>query len=631
MLLKYLRSGHAPKSVPLLQRLPVWPSFPSSQLVNAPQYIPAEGATFCKTSKLLLPWVVKALDSLVSPEIVDMCLQALKALGVHVMPIAEIWSHTQQHQPRMLRDVTISEYSAFIQELADNKIFSLSTAIAPNGHGIFCKASSLYDHEDELFRSAFRLEQEARFLHRDMQQSTRLLKYWISLGLRSRRPNNIFCTEDYVQCAIAIQRRWQPNRSSQTLAFREDAEKVAAYLDWDKPSFREWPDFSWMKIAKVRMFCAEEDVSKQPGYRRNRMGEIALRQDHYSLLDIGSTHDVRILWSQFPLVKKQPAGFVLENLPRQGRPTAVTVFEHLKYMVSQCKQIDPDDLAEYVKDIQASYEYLQENSKFTTGISGIQASKIFFNTDTTDVDRISTIDLEKTLTSAKFLCLNSPVDAGIIKVSRKFLVPYEKLLRALGCKSVVQPTNRTPRPFPHQTESPLTTILKEVLSLRDEGQLIDVVFEAEGREKPAHRIFMAAVSDYCRAQFSGEWGLLLTRQAKIQIEDMSFMTLSQMVDFAYTSKIEWPRVQDPGNNDEIAMVLDELLDLLQATDMWFIQTLHTMTENTIIDNAAVYIRPDNVESVRDVAKEANASGLVSHCDTFIADNLSFVEAMRGQE
>ncbi len=630
MLLEYLKSTHAIKFLPELRRLPVWPLFQPSHSDKAAKYLHAEGATFCKTSKLLLPWVVESLGNLVSPETVDKCLVPLKALEVHVMPIKELWDHAQHHQPTNIGKFSVAEYSAFVQELAKHNI-KPSTAIAPNGNGKFCKAMSLYDHEDEIFKSAFRIEHTTRFLHGKMQRPRSLHEYWVSLGLRSRGPTKVFNSEDYVQCALAIQVRWQSNQSSQTSTFCQDAEKVAAYLLWDQPSLRDWPNHIWREIALVPMFRVEDDVFKQRIYRRKRMSEVAVKQDHCSLLSIGKAHDVRILWSQLPILKKEPVGFVLEKLPQHGKPTAATVFAHLEYMVTQCKQISNEDLPEYVKDIQASYEYLQEEFNSAILIPGIREFKIFFNIDTTETVELSPVEFGNTLTSAKYLCLNSPVDAGVIKVSRKFLIPYEKLLRALGCKSVVQPTNRAPRLSHHQTESPMITAMKEIVSLRDQRQLIDVIFEAEGREKPAHRIFLAAVSEYCKAQFSGEWGRLFAHQAKIQVKEMTFTTLSQMIDFAYTGIVDWPQVHDSENNDEIAKKLDELLDLLQATDMWLLETLHTMTEDKIIDNAATYVRPDNVESVRDIAKDANASSLTSHCDAFIADNSGFVEAARSQK
>jgi hypothetical protein len=48
---------------------------------------------------------------------------------------------------------------------------------------------------------------------------------------------------------------------------------------------------------------------------------------------------------------------------------------------------------------------------------------------------------------------------------------------------------------------------------------------------------------------------------------MTFTTLSQMIDFAYINIVDWFQIHDFENNDEIVKKLDELLNLLQMTDM----------------------------------------------------------------
>lgn len=44
-----------------------------------------------------------------------------------------------------------------------------------------------------------------------------------------------------------------------------------------------------------------------------------------------------------------------------------------------------------------------------------------------------------------------------------------------------------------------------------------------------------------------------------------------------------------------------------------------------------YVRPDNVTDVLAIAKEVRAQRLVDHCQAFIANNLSFVEAFENGE
>ena len=65
---------------------------------------------------------------------------------------------------------------------------------------------------------------------------------------------------------------------------------------------------------------------------------------------------------------------------------------------------------------------------------------------------------------------------------------------------------------------------------------------------------------------------------------MIFTTRLQMIDFAYIDIVDWSQIHDFENNNEIAKKLNELLNLLQMTDMWLLEILHTMTENKIIKN-----------------------------------------------
>lgn len=58
-----------------------------------------------------------------------------------------------------------------------------------------------------------------------------------------------------------------------------------------------------------------------------------------------------------------------------------------------------------------------------------------------------------------------------------------------------------------------------------------------------------------------------------------------MVDFAYIGEIEWPPLRDQIDNDEIAQQLDDMLDLLQATDMWALDRLHEIVEDHILDHS----------------------------------------------
>ena len=106
-----------------------------------------------------------------------------------------------------------------------------------------------------------------------------------------------------------------------------------------------------------------------------------------------------------------------------------------------------------------------------------------------------------------------------------------------------------------------------------------------------------------------------------------------MIDFAYTGEFHWPELQDPENNNaEIADRLDELLDLLDGTNMWMLDRLHGMTQDFLTSQSwsAVYVRVDNVNGIKERAQGARASRLVKHCEDFESANSEFVEALRNE-
>ncbi len=79
-----------------------------------------------------------------------------------------------------------------------------------------------------------------------------------------------------------------------------------------------------------------------------------------------------------------------------------------------------------------------------------------------------------------------------------------------------------------------------------------------------------------------------------------------MINFAYIDIVNWSQIHDFENNDKIAKKLNELLNLLQMTDMWLLEILHTMIESKIIDNVTTDVRSNNVELIQNIAKNVNA-------------------------
>ncbi|XP_066285390.1 kelch-like protein 24 [Branchiostoma lanceolatum] len=76
---------------------------------------------------------------------------------------------------------------------------------------------------------------------------------------------------------------------------------------------------------------------------------------------------------------------------------------------------------------------------------------------------------------------------------------------------------------------------KSLRSLRSEGLLVDVTLCAEGKEIPCHRVVLATCSDYFKAMFGGS--LSESKKDKIEMGGVSVEALQQLVDYAYTSKV----------------------------------------------------------------------------------------------
>ena len=623
--LKFLKSGpYDPYSSDvILRRLPIWrrqepaPSPPR-------EHVAAEDALFCNFAKMLMPWVSN-LSRFVRPELIDFHRESLSKLDIAPLTHSQMWDIIKSDVPAEVKsEGSRQQYLEFIQYLSQWNL-QFSGRVAPNGSSVMCEATSFYDHQDEVFQAAFREQQNVRFLHKDMRKPG-LRKFWLSLGLRARSGEAIR-PDHYLECAEALGRRW--NSSFTTPDYEEDSKKVALYLEFDGHQFRSWPSAAWTKLASIPMFKVSIP-NNELEHRQDRMLEIARQATHLALEGSAHIKYKRILWSQSCFLQKQPGDFVYETLPQRGKPDVTTVFYHIQYLVQRVSSIKQSEVAEYLRDIQASYEYIQGNLEATKRIGGIHKARIWLNLNTTQVELATAEALEASLTSTDLLCLNSLCDPLPLKTARPFLIPYERLLVGLGCKSVIQPTPASQPQSSDSREHSLAAAMGKMRQLRDHDLLVDVYFEAEGQKKPAHKIVLAAVSEYCKAQFAGPWGRVLKDQATICIEDLSYLTVSQMVDFAYSGDFQGPELKNSNDLDEIGRTLETLLNLLEGTDRWVFQRLHEMVENfmTSAPYCTIYVRVDTVEWVKTSAESARATRLVKYCEEFFRDNEEIVVALR---
>ena len=213
--------------------------------------------------------------------------------------------------------------------------------------------------------------------------------------------------------------------------------------------------------------------------------------------------------------------------------------------------------------------------------------------------------------------------------TRKFLAPYDSLLSALGCPAFSQPPPLPPRAVSCTGRASLGSRMNE---FRCQNQFIDVHFEAEGVRMPAHRIVLAATSDFCKSHFAGHWGSLADDKLIVKFEYglSKLSTLSKMLDFAYGVAYTGPQLMNTEDVDEIADKLDEILDVLICADGWQIIELRDQVEDFLTEtaHASIYRRADNVEHIKQIADKANAKRLARHCEEYMTRNKAGMDRLK---
>lgn len=386
----------------MLLKLPIWPRLVHSDTLPK-EHIAAEDARFCTFAPMLKPWV-NDLARFVNPQVVSAHQEGLEKLNISLLSRENVWNLIKYDLPSEVKTMESRlQYRHFLGYLSQWNIRP-SGRVAPNGASVMCETSLLYDHQETIFAAAFREQKTSRFLHVDMQVGT-LRSFWLKLGLRSRSSANSISHTDFIECADAINRRWDPAFTSPS--FTEDSSQVTGYLRFNKPEFQTWPTTAWARLAAIPMFrvC---DISPGETFRRGRMQEIARQKTHCTLSDAGMIKYLRITWSQTRFLSEPPDDFVYHQLPRAGKPACTQVFENLKFLMTLIEDVRQEEIPEFLKDVQACYEYLQTEKNPKTVIPGIQEAKIWLNINTTQLENVLKQQLKPSLSSAKFLCLNSP-------------------------------------------------------------------------------------------------------------------------------------------------------------------------------------------------------------------------------
>lgn len=176
----------------------------------------------------------------------------------------------------------------------------------------------------------------------------------------------------------------------------------------------------------------------------------------------------------------------------------ISQFQHLRVLTREIAPKYPSDF-DLLSDIKKTYQWLTDHNSDTELrdlFVQTHTEALFLNVD----DPEQTSWIWRSADELYFNISDSPSSNcwGV----RRFLMPFESLLRLAGVQEVRAPT--VPDLPVSSKEAQLILFRASFDAMRHEGTLTDVRFKAEdGVEFPAHRAFLATTSDHFRDLFCG--------------------------------------------------------------------------------------------------------------------------------
>lgn len=492
--------------------------------------------------------------------------------------------------------------------------------IAVDGNRSLRRADELLDHEDQIFISAFRGQEGSKFLHGEVKNFRR---FWLKAGLRHRE-NGMLNPADYLQCLRSLSQRLSTENIDSSVNLATDTRDVLSPLINPSSSTQNFNGSHWSAISKERVFVSQSNRNSEPEHRRVPMAAIATGRPLLALSEVISYSHVAICWSQTPFTVHTPMAEVLSCIQGNGKPSVSMVWRHLDHLGDMVQQLKQEHIGGFLHDLHCTYAYLQDYTEESRIYFNLHRKAVWLNISASEGKHAVWTDVKSSWNEIGNLVLSSSCDAGRIKAVRPSLMRYEKLLRALGCKSITYPT--VTRPVLHHGRS----IAASLQTLRAEKKLLDITYCTEGKEIQAHRVVLAALSEKC----AGQWSGLFPMEDKISYDEdedpdgfLSYHTLSTMINYAYESEVDWSEMEASDDDDEETRddKLHLLLDLHKGAQYWLIPALMSQVEDKILVAGKLFINIENVLEIRERADYVGAKAVEKMCTQFIQQNREAVE------
>ena len=143
----------------------------------------------------------------------------------------------------------------------------------------------------------------------------------------------------------------------------------------------------------------------------------------------------------------------------------------------------------------------------------------------------------------------------------------------------------------------MTQVLEVLGSMRESGELCDVVIVAEGMRIPAHRVILASCSPYFKAMFTGE--MKEKYMEEIRLHDVRSDALQAIINFCYSSRLH--------------ITKDNVQSLLALATMFQMEGVQHASSRFL----SRQLHPSNVLGIRSFADTHSCTSLLNRCNVFL--------------
>jgi len=536
----------------------------------------------------------------------------------------------------------LSEWSTFQQ------LYVRSIKLIPDRGCTLQTPSSLYDPRHPVFEAAFRGTTSA-FPNECLGPI-----HLAPLGV-----NETLTKENYIACVRHFEKdyqKMQPDLLPRAKVLWSALLRPFRPLDhWTTQDIQSLVSLHFVHVDR---FTSDGTLSYRDSILRERVTE---RYAIFTIKEVIAPQYAPIAWTQRPICSPAPPlwGSALYDFSPSIEDVVLHLFELSTVVASKCRITE----AKFFDDLRETYDYLQDPSRIGAASSLLLAHSdkpIWLNEDialdrlasarsfqySLRVDNVANLQW-RSIDSLLYGVLFDHTKSNTYSIKLS-LEPYNTLLRACGTKGF---NSLRPTLVPENIENHGANMFDRIKSMRESpDSLYDITIIVESHHFRAHRVVLAAVSTFFRTLASGskwtelESGILdldkhfapndkqtqTSRDGITLCESASGRpygtaeSVTLVIEWVYSGSISLDDATLVESKD-IAARLDLYLDTLQLADVWDIPLLRTHVENRILVATRLFIRPENVQGVRDRAKEYNASALFKHCVETFQGNKDVVE------